>query len=46
MNVKIQLANGDALDTIGHMVAQTPQGMAIALEFDAVQRAMLKSLAE
>ena len=46
VNVKIQLANGDALETIGHMVAQTPQGMAIALEFDAVQRAMLKSLAE
>ena len=46
VNVKIQLANGDALETIGHMVAQTPKGMAIALEFDAVQRAMLKSLAE
>jgi hypothetical protein len=42
VNVKLQMANGDSVETIGHMVAQTPEGMAIAMEFDPAQRAILK----
>jgi len=46
VNVKLQLYNGDAVETTGHAVAQTPQGMAIAMEFDSKQRAILKAATE
>jgi hypothetical protein len=46
VNVKLQLANGDAVETIGHTVALTADGMAVAMEFDPDQRAMLKRSAE
>ena len=45
VNVKLQMSNGDSVETIGHMVAQTPEGMAIAMEFDPAQRAILKKTA-
>ncbi len=46
VNVKLQLANGDSVETIGHTVALTAEGMAVAMEFDADQRALLKRSAE
>ena len=45
VNVKLQMSNGDSVETIGHMVAQTPEGLAIAMEFDPAQRAILKKTA-
>lgn len=44
-NVKLQMANGEEMETIGHAIAQTPDGMAISLELDADQRARLRALA-
>jgi len=42
VNVKLQLASGESVETIGHMVAETPQGMAIAMELGPEDRALLK----
>lgn len=45
VDVKIQMHDGDSIEVMGQMVAQTPSGMAIALELDTVQRARLAELA-
>lgn len=45
LNVKIQLADGQSVETIGHSVAVTDEGMAIAMELDVDQRALLKAAA-
>lgn len=41
VDVKIQLASGEEVSVMGQMVAKTPAGMAIALEFNTAQRAQL-----
>ena len=46
VSVTIQLADGANISTMGQMVALLPDGMAIALEFDSVQRAQLAQAAE
>ena len=43
VDVKIQLPEGDCVEVSGQTVAQTPNGMALALAFDAIQRAVLES---
>ena len=45
VNITVQLADGESINAMGQMVAQLPTGMAIALEFDAVQRASLAQAA-
>ena len=45
VSMTIQLADGANISTMGQIVAQLPTGMAIALEFDAVQRAQLTQAA-
>ena len=45
VSITIQLADGANISTMGQMVAVVPGGMAIALEFDAVQRAQLTQAA-
>ena len=43
VDVKIQLPDGASVEVFGQTVAQTPAGMAVALNLDAVQRAMLET---
>jgi multidrug efflux pump subunit AcrA (membrane-fusion protein) len=43
VDVKIQLSEGECVEVTGQTVAQTPNGMAVALAFDALQRAVLES---
>lgn len=45
VDVKIQMHDGDSIEVMGQMVAQTPAGMAIALELDGDQRARLAAVA-
>jgi len=45
VQITLQLANGEAIDVMGQMVALVPSGMAIALELDSAQRAKLQAAA-
>jgi hypothetical protein len=44
VDVKIQLPDGASVEVFGQTVAQTPNGMAVALDLDATQRALIETV--
>jgi predicted ATPase len=44
VDVKIQLPDGASVEVSGQTVAQTPNGMAVALDLDATQRALIETV--
>ena len=44
VDVKIQLPDGASVEVSGQTVAQTPNGMAVALDLDAIQRALIETV--